>query len=153
MTVLPEDGADERRNASECQSVSVKWCMKMVPPLDTFRSPQCHNTVDFKNQLTILERCKGKGNILSVQTIQAYRGSRGIAPHILSLGTKWKGVVNFAPRLLYIRKRTRYHWKEGWVGCRARLGVLYNGQTDNLQPVPAVQPSTCSWYRYWAHFL
>jgi len=90
MMVLPEDGADERRNASECQPDSVKWCMKMAPPLDTVRSLQCHNTVDFKNQLTVLERCKGKGNILFVHTMQACRGSRGIAPHILSPGTTWK---------------------------------------------------------------
>ena len=27
QTALPEDGADERRNAMECQSNSVTWCM------------------------------------------------------------------------------------------------------------------------------
>jgi hypothetical protein len=26
--VLPVDGDDERRNASECQSNSVAWCVK-----------------------------------------------------------------------------------------------------------------------------
>ena len=51
---------------------------------------QCHNAVDFKNQPTVLARRKGEGNMFSVHALQACRGSRGIAPHILSLGTTRK---------------------------------------------------------------
>jgi len=28
-------------------------------------------------------------------------GNGGIAPHVLNLGTKWRGVVSFMPQLLY----------------------------------------------------
>jgi hypothetical protein len=33
--------------------------------------------------------------------MKAYRGSRGIAPLILNLCTKWRRVVHFMARLLY----------------------------------------------------
>jgi hypothetical protein len=39
--------------------------------------------------------------------MKAYRGSRGTAPLILNLGTRWRWVVNFTPRPLYPRKE---HW-------------------------------------------
>jgi hypothetical protein len=43
---------------------------------------------------------KGKGKV-PVHAMKAYRGSRGIAPLSLNLGTRRKWVVNFMPRLLY----------------------------------------------------
>jgi hypothetical protein len=61
-----------------------------MPPLDTITPPPCPNAVDFKNQTTVLVRRKCKGNIFSVHAMQACRGSRDIASHILSLGTTWK---------------------------------------------------------------
>ena len=40
-------------------------------------------------------------------SMKAYRGgSRGISPLTLNLGTRWKWLVNFAPRPVYPRERT-----------------------------------------------
>jgi len=33
---------------------------------------------------------KGKGKVVSVHATKAYRGSRGVLPLILNLGTKWR---------------------------------------------------------------
>ena len=33
-------------------------------------------------------RNRGNGNVVSVHAVQAYGGGRGIAPHILDLGTR-----------------------------------------------------------------
>jgi hypothetical protein len=44
-------------------------------------------------------------------------GSRGIAPRILGLGTRWRLVVSFTPRPLYPQgKGSCTHWIGGWVG-------------------------------------
>jgi hypothetical protein len=42
--------------------------------------------------------------IFSVHAMKAYSGSRGIAPLILNLSTRWRWVVNFTPQLLYPQK-------------------------------------------------
>jgi len=44
---------------------------------------------------------KVKGTAVPVMTMKAYRGSRGIAPLILNLGTRRRQVVNFTSQLLY----------------------------------------------------
>ena len=46
------------------------------------------------------------GKVFLGHAAKAYRGSRGTAPPILNLGTKWKRVTNFTPRPLYPRTRT-----------------------------------------------
>jgi len=43
-----------------------------------------------------------------VQTIKAYRGSRGKAPFILNLGTSWRWVVNVTPRPLQPQKEPKF---------------------------------------------
>jgi len=45
------------------------------------------------------------------------RRSRGVAPLLLNLGTRWRSVVNFIPRPLYPRQRTAVpvHCGTGWV--------------------------------------
>jgi hypothetical protein len=52
--------------------------------------------------LKIVQNVKGKA--VPVHAVKAYRGTRGIAPLILNLGTRWRWVVNFTPRPLYPRK-------------------------------------------------
>jgi len=37
---------------------------------------------------------EGSRKVVPVHTIKAYRGSRGIAPLILNLYSRWRGVVN-----------------------------------------------------------
>jgi hypothetical protein len=43
---------------------------------------------------------------LSLSTPLSHSENRAIAAHILHLGTKWMGVVNFTLRPLYNRERT-----------------------------------------------
>jgi len=51
--------------------------------------------------------------------------SRGIAPIILKLGTRYKWMFNFTPRLLCLRKRTPAPIEYGDLACpRAGLDVL-----------------------------
>jgi hypothetical protein len=59
--------------------------------------------------------CKGK--FVAVHAMKACRGSRGIAPLILSLGTRYRWVVNFTPRPLFRRERTSlpFEWEAVWA--------------------------------------
>jgi len=38
----------------------------------------------------LLDMNKGKGKFALVHAIKAYRGSRGIAPHILNVADRWR---------------------------------------------------------------
>ena len=59
-------------------------------------------------------------------------GSRGIAPLIHDLSTRWKWVVRFMPQLLYpLGKNPSTHWIGGWVDANAGLDIL---------PLPAFRP-------------
>jgi len=44
--------------------------------------------------------------------VEAYRGSRGIAPLIFNLGTSWRWVTNFTPWSLYLRESTAISFEE-----------------------------------------
>jgi hypothetical protein len=64
--------------------------------------------------------------------MKAYRGSRGIAPLIPSLGTRWNSAV-YSPGKNPITYR-----KWGWVGCRIGLGGFE--KEKNLLPLPGFEP-------------
>jgi len=49
-----------------------------------------------------------KGEVFSAPTVKGYRGSRWIAPVILIIGTRSRGVVSFTSRPLYPGKGPRY---------------------------------------------
>jgi hypothetical protein len=55
--------------------------------------------------------------------MKAYR-SRGIAPLILNLRTRWRWVVNFMPRPLYPRENAGTQWLRSWVGPIAGLDLF-----------------------------
>jgi len=52
----------------------------------------------------IIEIGEGKGKFVRIHTLKAHRGSRGIAPLILNLGTGWRSAVNFTPRPVYLQE-------------------------------------------------
>jgi hypothetical protein len=71
------------------------------------------------------DRCMYKRKVVPVYAVKAYRGSGGVAPPILNLGTRWRWVVNSTPRPLCLRERTPgTHWLGYWVGPGAGLGVF-----------------------------
>ena len=85
------------------------------------------------------------------------RGSRGMAPLILKLGTRWKWVVNFTPRPHYSRgiRRCPSNWKLGGRQYRSggfgeenslpltrfkprNLRPIAGGYTDSATPAPSL---------------
>jgi hypothetical protein len=71
--------------------------------------------------------------------LKAYWGSGGITPHILNLGTKWRWVVNFTPRLLYPQG------KRPWYPLDRSPGGPQNhsqrgGEAKNFHCLPGFEP-------------
>ena len=58
-----------------------------------------------------------KNKVVPVHDVKAYRGSRGIAPLIIDLRTRWRWLVNFKAWLLYQRERTAVDIEQeaGWA--------------------------------------
>ena len=54
-------------------------------------------------------KVKGKGKVVPVHAMKAYRGSRGIVPLNLNLDARWRWVVNLTPWQLYPWGRTPVH--------------------------------------------
>jgi len=56
-------------------------------------------------------------DVIAVHAMKAYRGCRGMAPRIVNLGTSWRWVVNFMPRLLFSIERPPISitWEAGWA--------------------------------------
>jgi hypothetical protein len=54
--------------------------------------------------------------VFCVHAMKLCNGSRGVAPLILNLGTRWRWVVNFTPQPLYPWERTSWpiKYKAGW---------------------------------------
>ena len=55
---------------------------------------------------------------------EGIRGSGGIAPYILNLGTKWEWFSLQSQPLCHYRKLLSTHWIEGWESSRAGLDDL-----------------------------
>jgi hypothetical protein len=63
-----------------------------------------------------------KGKAVPVHFMKAYTVSRGTAPLILNLGTKWRCVVNIKFRRVIPGKEPRYPLKRGLGGPQSRSG-------------------------------
>ena len=70
--------------------------------------------------------------------MKAYTGSRGTAPLILNLGTKWRCVVNIKFRRVIPGKEPRYPMKRGLGGPQSWSGRF--GEEENLSPLPELEP-------------
>jgi hypothetical protein len=71
--------------------------------------------------------------------MKMYWGSGGIAPHILDLDTRWRQVVSFTLRPLYLQG------KSPWYPLDRRLGVPqshsgHGGEEKNSQPLLGIEP-------------
>jgi hypothetical protein len=66
-------------------------------------------------------------------------GEWGIAPRILDLGTRWRWVVSFTPRPLYLPgKNPLYPLDRRLGGPHSRSGR--GGEEKNSQPPPGIEP-------------
>jgi hypothetical protein len=71
--------------------------------------------------------------------MKASWGSRGIAPHILDFGTRWRWVASFTPRPLYSQGKTPWYPLDRTLGGpQSRSG--YGGKDKNSQPLPGLEP-------------
>jgi len=58
-----------------------------------------------------------------MHAMKAYKGSRGITPLILNLGSRCRSVVNVTIRPHYSGERAHCtHWPRSWMGPTAGLG-------------------------------
>jgi hypothetical protein len=71
--------------------------------------------------------------------MKKYWGSGGIDPHILDLGTRWRCMVSFTPRPLYLQgKNPWYPLDRRLVGLQSFCG--HGGEEKNSQPSPKIEP-------------
>jgi hypothetical protein len=88
---------------------------------------------------------KGNGKVVPVffltehHAMEASRRSGGIAPRILDLGTTWRWVVSFTPRLLYLQGEIPWYPLDRRLGGpQSRSGR--GGEETNSQPLSGLEP-------------
>jgi hypothetical protein len=82
--------------------------------------------------------------------MEAYSGNGNISPHILDLSSRWRWVVSFVPRSLYLQVKSR------WYSFDRRLGGPQNRSgnlgEEKIVPTgiripdhPTCSPALCHW--------
>jgi hypothetical protein len=75
--------------------------------------------------------------------MKTYWGSRGIAPWILDLGTRWRRVVSFTTQPLYSQGKSPWYPLDRRLGGpQSRSGCC--GEEKNSQPPPGIEPRCSS---------
>jgi hypothetical protein len=86
-----------------------------------------------KSVINIMNRDDDNDKVKSCLTehhaMKTYWGTGGIAPRILDLGTRWRGVVSFT---------SRYSLARRLGGPQSRSG--HCGEGKNSQPPPGIEP-------------
>jgi hypothetical protein len=82
--------------------------------------------------------------------MKAYRGSTGIAPLILNLGTRWRWVVSFTPRPLYHRDRipapSGWAPQPVWTFWREKISFSYHDSNpDSPAHMTVAAPTAHLW--------
>jgi hypothetical protein len=75
-------------------------------------------------------------------TLNAYRGSRGIAPLILRLGTRWRWVISFTPRPLWSPVPN----EQETAGDEKNLSSPPPTEPRIFQPIAIVSVPTALWH-------
>jgi hypothetical protein len=75
------------------------WKVQYLLRILNFFSFKCTAAVSY------IQCTQYKRNVFLVHALMAYKGSRGIAPPVLNLGTRWTCVINFTPRPYYPREK------------------------------------------------
>lgn len=98
-----------------------------------------------------------KGKVVSVYTMKEYRGSRGTAPLILSLGTWWRCVVNFVPWLLYPlgKEIVVPFWVGVWIGLQSQSAFWRRRKTMCYWNICQMERYSKWKYRFlwWKHWV
>jgi hypothetical protein len=80
----------------------------------------CISTITADREVYIIP-VKVKGKVVPIHGMKVYM-SRGIAPLILNLDTRWRWEVNFTPRPLYLRKNPWFPMNRRMSGPQSRSG-------------------------------
>jgi hypothetical protein len=71
--------------------------------------------------------------------MKAYWKSEGIAPHILGLSTRWRGVVSFMSLPLYPEGKNPRHSLDRKLG-KPQSQSGHSSEEKNSQPLPGLEP-------------
>jgi hypothetical protein len=95
-------------------------------------------TISFFSQIKVKVKINWFLCLTKHHAMKTYWGSRGIAPRILDLGSRWRRVVSFTPRPLYSQgKSPRYPLDRRLGGPQSRSGR--GGEEKNSNPPPEIE--------------
>jgi len=77
-------------------------------------------------------------------TMETYWGSGGIAPRIFHLDTRWRWVVSFTLRPLYLQEHPRYPSDGRLVKPQSRCGRGSEEKKISTLPLPGIEPGSFS---------
>ena len=110
-----------------------------------FKNKNCRINIEYAAdmgtmQCFLLYTVSQKCIVGPVHSMNVYRGSRGIAPLILSHDTRWRCVVIFTPQPLCLQGGGN-----SWYPLHRRLGQHQRqsghfGEVRNLLPLPGIEP-------------
>ena len=87
---------------------------------------------------------KSKTTVVSVRTTKTYRRTRGIAPIILNLSTRWRWAVNHTLATLPLQKEPLITWNRKLGGSQSRSGRLEKRKIYFLGQNQTLDCPTCS---------
>ena len=91
-------------------------------------------------RITLTISIRSEDNIFIVHAMKEYRGSRGITPLILDIGTRWRWVVNFTFLPIYSLGKKKslipYEYEAGYA--KEEFWSFWRRKT--LLPVPRIKP-------------
>jgi hypothetical protein len=86
------------------QSASISWYLAYVHELVRYPGRLQRREVVPSHLPAFPRSTAAKDKVFPVQTLQVYRGSRGRNPLFLNLGSRWRWLVSFRLRPLYVRE-------------------------------------------------
>lgn len=84
-----------------------------------------------------------KVKFVPVHAMRVYRWSRGVVPHVLTLGARCRQMVNITPLPLYFREKLDTHWTGDIPNPRAHLDVLRKKYIASVRFRTPDRPSLC----------
>ena len=95
------------------------------------------NSQYYNNNFIPITHIKHKDKVSSVQTMKAYRGSRGIIPLIHDVDTKWR-------KTLHRKLGGSQSWSRPSAG-EENLFTLPGIEAQTIQPIRVTIPTMLSW--------
>ena len=117
-------------------TLTVSFCTQMATCLQLFPRYFYADFSKFMSFQNMSVKVKG----LPVQATKAHRGSRGMAPITLNLGSRLRGRLNVPAVLPPEKKNASTNEQDTWWTHQMVCRVV--GDEKNLLPLPGIQPRT-----------